>query len=275
MNSNNNKNKVRLLKFIYLLLVIIIILFLLNEYKNKDRVNPEIIYNDFNKNDIILEKEFEPKINQDPPSEKDNTSNKDTNLIFECPKPEKEYLDLSLLNVGQKIGIEDKTYIPSDLKEIEISFSTRKELCLKEETKNAFEDMAQDAKKDKIYIKISSAFRDYSYQSILFKNAIKNKDGDSISTAKPGHSEHQLGTTIDITGASINYLSASDSFNDTPEDLWLRENAHLYGFVQSYPYQKENITFYKYEPWHYRYIGKQKAQEVKDSGLTLKEYLEK
>ena len=93
------------------------------------------------------------------------------------------------------------------------------------------------------------------------------------SVAKPGYSEHQLGTTVDLSGSSINFASASINFDNTPEDLWLRENAHLYGFIMSFPYGKDETTGYKYEPWHYRYVGKDVAKKIKNSGLTLVEYL--
>ena len=134
--------------------------------------------------------------------------------------------------------------------------------------------MIKKAKDIGLSIKVSSGFRDYQYQENLFKNAIKNTNGNtSNAIAKPGYSEHQLGTAVDLTGKSINYVSANDLFDKTPEDKWLKENAYLYGFIQSYPKGKEDITGYKYEPWHYRYVGIKKAKEIKESGLTTTEFL--
>jgi len=190
-----------------------------------------------------------------------------------CPKPTKEYEDMSFLNIGQKIGLPDVTYIPKDLRELNTESSTKKGVCLVKETRDSFVSMAKKAKEDGYSIKVSSGFRSYEYQKNLLANAIKSGQKDaSTSIAKAGYSEHQLGTAIDITGASINYDSASGHFDKTPEDIWLRENAYLYGFIQSYPKDKVDTTGYKYEPWHYRYVGIVKAKEIKDSGLTTTEY---
>lgn len=195
-----------------------------------------------------------------------------------CPTPEQEdeeeYEDMSLLNIGQEVGLSDSTYIPKDLRELNMESSTKKGICLTKETADAFLSMVSAGKDDKKSIKASSGFRSYEYQKNLLTNAIKSGQKDaSVSIAKAGYSEHQLGTAIDITGASINYDSASGSFDKTPEDLWLKENAYLYGFIQSYPKNKDDITGYKYEPWHYRYIGILNAKEIKDSGLTITEFL--
>jgi LAS superfamily LD-carboxypeptidase LdcB len=151
-----------------------------------------------------------------------------------------------------------------------------KNICLTKETNDAFKSMSTEAKKEGLTIKASSGFRSYAYQKSLIENAIKNGNEDvSISIAKAGYSEHQLGTAIDITSLSINYDSASGNFYKTPESDWLKKNAYLYGFIQSYPLGKEDITGYKSEPWHYRYIGVEKAKEIKDADITITEYLEK
>ena len=191
-----------------------------------------------------------------------------------CPKPTKEYGDMMLLNIRQEIGLPDATYIPKDLRELNTESSTKKGICLTKETRDAFELMVKDAKEDGYLIKASSGFRSYEYQKNLLANAIKSGKKDiSISIAKAGYSEHQLGMAMDITGASINYDSAVGSFGGTPEDVWLKENAYLYGFIQSYPEDKEDITGYKYEPWHYRYVGIENAKIIKDSNLTITEFL--
>ncbi len=193
-----------------------------------------------------------------------------------CPIPEKVYEDMSLLNIGQNIGLPDPTYIPKDLKELNTELSTKKGVCLMEDAKNSFQSMIEDAQEDGYSIKASSAFRTYEIQKILFDNAVNSGKTDAlISLAKPGYSEHQLGTTVDVTGASIDYASASGDFYNTTESAWLKENAYLYGFIQSYPLGKEDITGYKSEPWHYRYVGIEKAKEIKDSGLTITEFLNK
>jgi D-alanyl-D-alanine carboxypeptidase len=191
-----------------------------------------------------------------------------------CSKPIITYDDMTYANIGQTTGLLDATYIPKNLTELSTTLGTRRGLCLTNNTIDAFEDLVEAAQKDGLIIKASSAFRSYDTQKILYETALNTTGtSTSISTAKPGYSEHQLGTTMDLTGSSNNYSSAADSFGGTPEDLWLKDNAYLYGFIQSYPSGKEDITGYKYEPWHYRYVGIKKAKEVHDSGLTLIEFL--
>ena len=86
-------------------------------------------------------------------------------------------------------------------------------------------------------------------------------------SARPGYSEHQLGLAIDVN-------SCYYDFADTAEAKWLAKNCCKYGFILRYPsYASEKITGYAYEPWHIRYLGKELAKKVFDSGLTLEEYL--
>ncbi|NLA46732.1 MAG: M15 family metallopeptidase, partial [Firmicutes bacterium] len=89
-------------------------------------------------------------------------------------------------------------------------------------------------------------------------------------SARPGQSEHQLGTTVDFGGTSADWTTG---FANTKQGKWLLNNAHLYGFALSYPEGKESVTGYIYEPWHFRYIGVAVAKEWKESGLVLCEFL--
>lgn len=88
---------------------------------------------------------------------------------------------------------------------------------------------------------------------------------DEVSS-RPGHSEHQTGLTFDVN-------TTEDSFAGTPEANWLAEHCAEYGFIIRYPEGKEDKTGYVYEPWHIRYLGKEKAEAVTKSGLCLEEYL--
>jgi D-alanyl-D-alanine carboxypeptidase len=90
-------------------------------------------------------------------------------------------------------------------------------------------------------------------------------------TARGGHSEHHLGTTIDVR--PIGQTDVDQAFGETPTGQWLAENSWQYGFVLSYPAGAEDVTCYKYEPWHFRYLGRDLAGRVQASGLTLREYL--
>lgn len=136
------------------------------------------------------------------------------------------------------------------------------------EFNKAFAKMQAAAKADGRSLSICSGYRSYSYQSQLYNNYVA-RDGKAKAdtySARPGHSEHQTGLAADI-----NY--ASDYFNTTPEAKWLAENCWKYGFIIRYPKGKDDITGYKYEAWHVRYLGEEDAKLVYDSGLTLEEYL--
>lgn len=131
----------------------------------------------------------------------------------------------------------------------------------------AFNSMASDASKDGIYLNIVSGYRSYETQSYLYESycARSGKQEADRFSARPGHSEHQTGLAMDIN-------SVYDSFADTAEAKWLANNCWKYGFIIRYPKGKENITGYKYESWHIRYVGKELAKVLTQSGQTLEEY---
>ncbi len=92
-------------------------------------------------------------------------------------------------------------------------------------------------------------------------------------SAEPGRSQHQLGTTFDISSARLGWR-LDQSMGDSPEGRWLAQRATEFGFALSYPRDSESITGYAYEPWHFRFIGHQAADELAGSGLILEQYLE-
>ena len=136
------------------------------------------------------------------------------------------------------------------------------------DTQKAFRKMACSAKKDGICLCVYSGFRSYDYQKQLYNNyvSVYGREAADTFSARAGHSEHQTGLAIDVN-------CADDSFDGTPEALWLAENSWKYGFIIRYPKGKQHITGYKYEPWHVRYLGRKVAEKVYCSGLTLEEYL--
>ena len=136
------------------------------------------------------------------------------------------------------------------------------------EAEAAFNRMAADAADEGLNIWIASGYRSYEYQSKIYNNYSTMYGSETADTfsARPGHSEHQTGLAIDMN-------SIDDSFADTPESDWVKENCYKYGFIIRYPKGKEDITGYKYEPWHVRYLGEETAEKVYNSGLTLEEYL--
>jgi D-alanyl-D-alanine carboxypeptidase len=119
---------------------------------------------------------------------------------------------------------------------------------LNESAAAAYLDMKAAAAADGIDIFIISAYRDWDTQFILYQNEVAAYGPDQNTSAKPGHSEHQLGTTVDLN-------DLSPSFGDTPAGQWLQQNAGRFGFRMSYPAGMEASTGYAYEPWHWRWWG--------------------
>ena len=136
------------------------------------------------------------------------------------------------------------------------------------ETKNAFDEMQKAAEKDNIKLWIVSGFRSYSLQTSLYNNYVLKDGKEKADTysARPGHSEHQTGLAMDLN-------IVDSSFEGTKEAIWIADNCYKYGFIIRYPKGKEEITGYKYEPWHVRYLGKELSEKVYKSGKTLEEYL--
>lgn len=124
-------------------------------------------------------------------------------------------------------------------------------------------------------IAVQSAYRSYATQVYTF-NYWTQTYGHSaalLGSARPGHSEHQLGVALDFRSAGAAPAWVAD-WATTPAGAWLATNAWRYGFVMSYPKDASpETTCYRYEPWHYRYVGRDEAAAIHDAGLTIREYL--
>lgn len=120
-----------------------------------------------------------------------------------------------------------------------------------------------------------SGYRSYAYQEELFNN-YKNVDGQDAEhySAKPGTSEHQTGLAIDVGDIDLPEENLEESFGETEAGKWLAENATDFGFILRYLKGQETFTGYQYEPWHFRFVGKDVAKHFKkDDTLTLEAYL--
>jgi D-alanyl-D-alanine carboxypeptidase len=135
--------------------------------------------------------------------------------------------------------------------------------------------MASAARGAGARLAVQSAYRSYSTQAATFSYWVRVSGYAAAikSSARAGHSEHQLGTTIDFRsyGGSAPWYYAD--WGKTRAGTWLRNNAWRYGFIMSYPKAKTTVTCYAYEPWHFRYVGRKLAATIRASGLTLREYL--
>ena len=137
------------------------------------------------------------------------------------------------------------------------------------ETAEAFEELQTAAAELGLNIYQGSGYRSYQYQITCY-NSLVDAYGEEYAnrvSAKPGHSEHQTGYTVDCN-------TINETFINTPEGQWLDKHCHEFGFIIRYPEGKEDITGYDYECWHIRYVGVEAATEIYEQGLTLEEYLD-
>lgn len=145
------------------------------------------------------------------------------------------------------------------------------------------QNMLQDMSQAGLSPLICSSYRSQERQQELYDNKVQRvmAEGASLEAAqaeaarwvaRPGTSEHQTGLAVDIVSLSNQMLDETQE--STPEFQWLAENAWKYGFILRYPSDKSEKTGIAYEPWHFRFVGKEAAEEMHDLGLCLEEYLE-
>jgi len=141
-------------------------------------------------------------------------------------------------------------------------------------TLDALAPMRDAAEEDGVDLRIRSPYRSFETQAETFAYwvTLLGEEQARRESAEPGHSEHQLGTTLDFADP-YNGWELVESFADSPSGLWLDAHAHEYGFAMSYPRDAEEVTGYIFEPWHFRYIGVEAANAWYESGLTLIEFL--
>lgn len=174
--------------------------------------------------------------------------------------------DLNELMLVNKYFALDASYIPKNL----VTIAPYGEVRLEKMAADAFIKLCADAENDGFIIRGISGYRSYQTQESLYKRYLQNDPQWLVDTysARPGHSEHQTGLAIDVSDGNLSILQ----FENTSSFSWMTTNAHLYGFVLRYQKGKQDITGYKYEPWHYRYVGIEVATLLYESGMTFDEY---
>jgi len=182
---------------------------------------------------------------------------------------------LVLVNKTYKLP---STYAPKDLVKASTSGIRRGEnYYLRNILINDLKRMVTDIKSAGIDISIVSAYRSYQTQVTTYNYWLEKNDNNvayvDTFSARPGHSQHQLGTAIDFSSSEIGD-ALGDSFANTKASKWLVNNAYKYGFVISFPKGYEPTTGYKFESWHYRYIGVEYAQEMVSKGKILEVFLQ-
>ncbi|MDQ5957194.1 MAG: zinc D-Ala-D-Ala carboxypeptidase [Patescibacteria group bacterium] len=170
-----------------------------------------------------------------------------------------------LLKKYSKYYFLNENYSPSSTVQISLNYTLNgKEVYIMPEVYTKLEKMILDAKNTGINLVINSGYRSFNEQKGL-KSAYTQRYGSGANTfsADQGYSEHQLGTTVDITDGKVGLVT---SFENTKASTWLRDNAYRYGFILSYP---RGNNYYMYEPWHWRYVGVELATYLHDKGLNF------
>ena len=184
--------------------------------------------------------------------------------------------DWSLVLINEEYPL-DTSYVP-ELEELEPDKSVDKRIA--DDTKQ----MLNEASAEGLNLYICSAYRAYDKQREVFDQTMQDwiyqgysplnaYEETKKSVAVPGTSEHASGLALDITSAQYRELDEKQA--ETAESKWLAENCWKYGFILRYPTEKASVTGIIYEPWHYRYVGKEAAKEITERGITLEEYLVK
>ena len=207
-------------------------------------------------------------------------------LSYIVPEDDEKYLVLA--NKENALGAD---YVPTDLIVLQslgiTSKDANQQLC--ESAAYALKAMIEAMVADGVDITsdllfVTSSYRSYEYQETLYNRYVSEnisagmtedeaKLEASKTSARPGESEHQTGLCFDfITKSMGGNLDAT--FEYTPAFDWLKDNAHLFGFILRYPADKVAVTGYDYEPWHYRFVGRDAAVEIHDAGICFEEYLE-
>jgi zinc D-Ala-D-Ala carboxypeptidase len=169
-------------------------------------------------------------------------------------------IEPELLQKYSKVFFLNEHYSPAKLSELDPDFHLIKEKTIQMDSRILpfLEDMLEDAKDDDITLSVASGYRAFGTQAVLKTNyTVTYGQGANQFSADQGYSEHQLGSAVDL--AIPTNPSLTIGFEQTDAFKWLSENAHRYGFTLSYP---KNNQFYQYEPWHWRFVGRDLARKL-------------
>lgn len=190
------------------------------------------------------------------------------------PTIENPYDVLALVNKNYALPSD---YTPEDLVVPNIRFPFDEDdpkKQLRQVAATAMEELFAATDEAGLGLFAQSGYRSYDRQDVIFASNVEKHGETHANTfsARPGESEHQTGLVMDVTSQQVGFDLITD-FGDTPEGLWIKDNAHKYGFIIRYEEGKEEITKYQYEPWHLRYVGEKAATDMYLDGITLEEYL--
>lgn len=187
---------------------------------------------------------------------------------------------VSKLNDWRLLLVNKSYYLPEDYN---VKLKTiNGNMKVDERVYNDLKQMLSDAKNEDLDLLICSSYRSTDKQKKLFNNKVKEYEKKGYNNEEayreasywiliPGTSEHETGLSVDIV--SMEYQILDEEQENTKEQKWLIENSYKYGFVLRYPTNKKDITGINYEPWHYRYVGKENALIMKKLDVCLEEYI--
>jgi D-alanyl-D-alanine carboxypeptidase len=176
---------------------------------------------------------------------------------------------LIIANKYYKLG---SSYVPKDLVKIDAKDSYgNNTFQVVSIVKEKFNKMNADMKKAGLGLLVKSGYRSYQTQVGLYNDYVKanGKAAADTFSARAGYSEHQTGLAIDVCASKS---CAYSTFESTDEYKWMKNNSYKYGFILRYPSDKTDITGYKFESWHYRYVGEDVAKYIYDHNLIFDEY---
>ena len=221
------------------------------------------------KSEYFIESRLNRYMQYDSDDIKTIITNVNSNLDYEFyTNIQKTDTSKGVLLLANKYYQLDSDYYYGELVTMDKAYDNKSESQLSRVAYEAFKNLVDDAEKEGYHIRNNSAYRSHSTQSGLY-NYYKNSNGLTWAdkwSARPGHSEHQTGLALDV-GVKNEY--SLGTFESSKEFTWMKDHAHLYGFILRYPKGKEYITGYGYEPWHYRYVGVDVATYIYEHDLTF------
>ena len=299
------KLKKSVLKVFILLIIVMIIIIIINAYykhinsssyllKEKGYTENEVvsILKDKKMTDLLLKRDYNKYIIDivsakyylsknldkylDYKKENNDKSTDDVIAIINVNANKKWYDDPKPTDITKnnlilvnKFNYLEENYVVDDLVDMSILYAFNGKQ-IKKEAYDAFVSMCNSASKEELKLVGNSAYRTYLYQKNIYTSYKSSKGLEEADkyAARAGYSEHQTGLAIDISTLKSN----ADNFDETKEFSWLISNAYKYGFILRYPLDKEYLTGYNYESWHYRYVGVDAAKIIHDEKITFDEY---
>jgi len=221
--------------------------------------------------------DLEQKVDNTEKTEEDSIENNNRDFYEDITLITNPDSYLVLVNKNNALS---SSYVPGDLvvpNILNIDYRVGYNIFMRMEAAGKLEQLFQAAyTESKLTLLALSGYRSYEHQAQVYNEYVRLHGQDEADrfSARPGHSEHQTGLAIDVTSESAG-RKLNPEFGNTAEGLWVKQNAHRFGYIIRYPLEREQDTGYDYEPWHLRYVGVEAATEIYENNLILEEYLGK